>query len=138
MLAILLLPGLGFCESKDKKVPHKKSHSQRKNITMPVRNGEWYLDQARESERFKSIASGGGSFLNRQMTDDQLVKQATISNRPVDANNQEVTGSVKKNTSLANPNEINFMFIPPIPNNKLIDLPGRLNLHPTFMLLWKE
>jgi len=105
---------------------------------MPVRNGDWYLNQARESGQFKSFAREGGSFLNRPMTDDQLLKQATVSNHSVDVNNQEVTGSMKKNSSLANPNEITFMFIPPIPNNKLIDLPSRLDLHPTFMLLWKE
>ena len=141
MLALVLTPGLGFCESQDKKAQHKKSHSHQKEITMPVRNGEWYLNQARESGQFKSIAregEGGGGFLNRQMTDDQLLNQATVSNRPVDPNNQEVTGSVKQNPSLANPNEITIMFIPPIPNNKLIDLPSRLDLHPTFMLLWKE
>ena len=140
MVALLLSPCLGFCESQDKKVLHKKSHSPRKEITTPVRNGEWYLNQARESGQFKLIAreGEGGIFLNRQTTDDQLLKQATVSNRSVDENNREVTGSVKKPPSLVNPNEVTFMFIPPIPNNKLIDLPSRLDLHPTFMLMWKE
>jgi hypothetical protein len=140
MLALLLSLSSAFSESLDKKAPHKKSHSHRKEITMPVRNGEWYLNQARESGQFKSFAreSGQEDFLNRKMSDDQLLKQATVSNRRADANNQEVRDSVKKNSSLANPNEITFLFIPPIPNNKLIDLPSRLDSHPTFMLLWKE
>jgi len=140
MLAIFIFPGLGFCAGQGKKVTHKKTHPHRTEIIMPVRNGEWYLNQARESGQFKSIAKEGegGIFLNRQVTDDKVLKQATVSNRAVDTNTEEVTGNDKKYSTLAKPNEITFMFIPPLPNKKLIEFPNRSDQHPTFMLLWKE
>ena len=77
-------------------------------------------------------------FLNRQEADDKVLKQATVSNRTFDINTQEVTGNEKKYSPLAKPNEITFMFIPPLPNKKLIEFPNRSDQHPTFMLLWKE
>lgn len=126
--------------AQSKQQIHKKHHAHSKEITIPVRTEEWYLSKARESERFKAIAleSETDNFLPSDMMLDHLNPHATIFNQPVDEANKNMNGFFKKNSALADPNKVIFMFLPPIPNNKLIDIQNRMDLHPTFILLWKE
>ena len=147
ILALILLGSisLSISAAQDNQVAHKKHHSHPKETTEPVRNEDWYLSQARKSEQFKAIAleRDGASFLPENMLVDHPMQQATTSNHPVDKNNQNIQGLLKKNSSLADPHKITFLFVPPIPNNKLfdnkiIDLQNRSDLHPSLMLLWKE
>ncbi len=142
ILALILLgsSSLAISAPQEKPANHHKHHAHRKKITGPVKNEEWYLNQARESQRFKAIAleSDSADFLPENMMLDHLMQQVPHSNHPVDESNKNSNGAFKNNSTLANPNEITILFVPVIPNNKLIDLQNRPDLHPTLMLLWKE
>ncbi len=119
---------------------HVKQKLHGKKIPGPVRNNEWYLSHIKNSDRFKAIALGndGGKFTSEYKMVDLAVQQATISNQPIVENNMANEGILKKNSSMASSGKINFMFVPALPNLKLMGLQKNPETHPTFTIFWKE
>jgi hypothetical protein len=131
---------LDACAAQNDPVNHVGHDLHGKGITKPVRNEEWYLKQIRKSGRFKAIALGsdGAKFPSGHLMVDHLAQQATIQNRPVIENNKATEGDLKKDSSLAKPNGITFMFVPAFLSNKLMDMQKRSDMPTTLIISWKE
>ena len=98
---------LDVCAAQSDPVKHAKHHLHGKGTARPIRNQEWYLQQIRESDRFKAIALESDDVKSSMV--DHLVQQATIPDHPVD----ETEGIAKKD-----PAKLNFMFVPAFLNHK--------------------
>jgi hypothetical protein len=98
-----------------------------KGMAKPVRTQEWYLQQIRESDRFKAIALESDNA--KSSTVDHLIQQATISNHLF----VETEGIAKIDRS-----KFNFVVVPAFLNHKLMDLQNRPDMYPAFTMMWKE
>jgi hypothetical protein len=123
-LGTISLDAYAAQDAQDAPVKHRL-HDKVK--AKPVRNQEWYLQQIRESDRFKAIALESDDA--KSATVDHLVQQTTISDQPI----VETEGVAK-----IDPSKFNFMFVPPFINHKLMDLQSRPDVYPTFMMTWNE
>jgi len=122
-LGTISLDAYAAQDAQDAPVKHRL-HDKVK--AKPVRNQEWYLQQIRESDRFKTIALESDDAKSTMV--DHRVQQTTISDHLVE------TAGVAK----IDPSKFNFMFVPPFINHKLMDLQNRPDVYPTFMMTWKE
>lgn len=147
VLVLIALGGysLDSCSAQDKHAPPVKHRLDGKKNTKnvpkePARNEDWYLNQLRQSDRFRAIALEGD---NTKISTDyritpSLIQQATITNLSATETGAGQEGGLKKGTSLPGSKKITFMFVPPLSNLKFIDLQKRADTHPTFMMSWHE